>query len=125
MSITLEGVDITGLVFLDDFNTDIKGEVQTANDGSVIVFEQEVSFRDKTLIGGDDWGWLTYSILNELKVLANIGGATYVLNYDGSVYTVRFRSEDIPVLSGDKLIQRSNTDNEDYYNNILIKLMEV
>lgn len=125
MAVTLEGIDITGLVLTEDFGSNIQGVVQTANDGSLIVYEQEISFNDKTLMGGDDWGWLSYTILNQLKALANVIGATYTLDYDGTVYIVRFKSEDIPVISGDKLINRSNTDNEDFYNNIMIKLMEV
>ncbi len=125
MAITLEGIDITGLVRVAEFQVEVEGESQRANDGSIIVYEQEVYGGDFTLGGGDNWGWLTFDTLTSLKALANVVGGTYTLDYEGSIHIVRFRSEDIPVISGDPLIVRSNVENGDYYNNIVLKLMEV
>ena len=125
MSITLEGIDITGLVFIEDFHTGISGNVQISNDGSVIVYEQEVSGAIRSLEGGDDWGWLDSGTLSSLKDLASVIGAIYTLDYEGTLYTVRFMSESIPVIFGEKLVNRSNIEDTDYYKNIVIKLMEV
>ena len=125
MSVTLEGIDITGLVFEEDFNTKLIGVTQVANDGSLIVYEQSVGFMDLILIGGDDWGWLTRETMRSLRDLASASGSVYQLDYDGEIYTVRFKSEDIPVISGNSLIKRSNAEDTDYYNNIVLKLMEV
>lgn len=125
MSVTLDGVDITGLIIEDEFLTNISGTAQEANDGSLIIYEQNIQFKDLFLVGGSDWGWLDRSTMVSLYSMANVGGATYGLDYEGILYTVRFKSEDIPVISGDRLIKRSNPAVTDYYNNIILKLMEI
>jgi len=125
MSITLESIDITGLVISDEFMTSISGVTQVANDGSLIVYEQEIKFNDIILIGGSDWGWLDRATMASLHSMANVLDATYELDYEGTSHTVRFKSEDIPVISGDQLIKRSNVTSTDYYSNVIIKLMEV
>ena len=125
MSITLESIDLTGLVIEEEFMTSVFGTTQVANDGSLIVYEQPISFNDLILIGGSDWGWLPRSTMLSLKAMADIINSTYSLDYEGTIYTVRFKSEDIPVISGDSLIKRSNAASTDYYNNIMIKLMKM
>ena len=123
--ITLESIDITGLIVADDFTTNVFGVTQRANDGSLIVYEQENKYKDIILIGGSDWGWLTRSIMNQLHALANGISVSYELDYEGVLSTVRFKSEDIPVISGTPLIKRSNKEDADYYNDIVLKLMQV
>ena len=123
--ITIEGIDVTGLIINDDFPINILGESQMAESGSLVIFEKETLFTHIDLVGGDDWGWLTKGILSSLRNLANISGAKYVFDYEGVLSTVRFRTEDIPVIQGSSLIKRSNSEDTDYYNNIFIKLTEV
>ncbi len=123
--ITIEGVDITGLVIEDDFVSQVVGVTQTANDGSLIVYEQAIKFKELNLIGGADWGWLNKDTLTQLRDMSNVIGAVYEFDYEGELSVVRFRSEDIPVVYGKSLIKRSNTQDTDYYNDIVIKLTQV
>jgi hypothetical protein len=125
MSVFLEGIDLTGLAREELFGTNVQGATQTANSGALIVYEHEVAFRDFTLAGGEDWGWITYEKLNQVRGLANVIGAEYALEYEGNVFSVRFKSEDIPVIQADPVLRRSNVSPGDYFRNVVIKLMEV
>lgn len=118
-------IDLTGLVIEDYFSLDIDSEIETADDGTLILYEKEIKYKEIDLIGGADWGWLTLSTLRSLQELGKVIGSTYELFYEGEVFNVRFRTEDIPVIYGEKLIKRSNQNTTDYYNNVFIKLMEV
>jgi len=126
MSILLGVINLTGLVKQEEFYIPINTVIDTANDGSLIIYEKEIKYSPVTLIGGSTWGGLTLSVLNAVKVLASVVGGTYTLTYAGVTSTVRFRMEDIPVISADPIANnRSDKLDTDYYNNIEIKLMEV
>jgi hypothetical protein len=125
MSVFLESIDVTGLIMADSFPSGINSITEYAVDGSIIVFEKNINDAVINLIGGSDWGWLELSVLRSIQNLSKVIGTYYTLDYEGTLYSVRFRNEDIPVVYGDRLINRSNQDSTDYYNNIVIKLMEV
>lgn len=121
----LGSVNLQGLVISESFDPQIEAVSQVANNGGLIVYEGKRLFCNLDLIGGDDWGWLSHSALMSLKGMASILGAEYVLDYNGAVYTVRFRTEDIPVIAGTPLLPRPNVQTTDFYNNVFLKLMEV
>ena len=121
----IDSIDITGLVFDDQFETGINAVSEESSAGSLIVFEKQISYTTIDLIGGSDWGWLTRSTLKSLQELSKVIGAVYILDYEGVKSTVRFRTEDPPVIQADLLISRSNQEDSDYYNNIIIKLIGV
>ena len=121
----LDSIDITGLVIDEDFDVGISAVSEEAQDGSIIVYESDKLYRDITLIGGLYWGWLSKQTIQSVHSSAKTKGAIHTLDYDGDIFTVRFRTEDIPVINGEPIIKRSNQENTDWYNNITIKLMEV
>ena len=125
MTITLDTIDISGLVRVEDFSGPVRAQANHSVNGGVVVWEGAGFSGSFDLIGGLDWGWLTHADMVALKALASVVGGSYTLNYEGVSSTVRFRTEDIPVISGQPLIPRSNIENEDYYSEITIKLMEV
>lgn len=125
MSVLIDSIDITGVTKDDPFETGISAVSEVSSIGSLIVYEKQISYKTFDLIGGDDWGWLSLSTLQSLQNLAKVIGAVYVLDYEGDLMDVRFRTEDPPVIQADKLINRSNQDGSDYYNNIIIKLIGV
>jgi hypothetical protein len=125
MSVLIDSIDITGLVNSDLFPTGLDTVSEVSSEGSLIVYEKQISYSQIDLVGGSDWGWLSLSVLQSLQNLAKISGAIYTLNYEGDLIDVRFRTEDPPVISADKLINRSNQDGTDWYNNITIKLIGV
>lgn len=91
--------------------------------GSPIVWEAPVGARAQDLIGGGDTAWMTHAVLVSLFDLAALPGATYTLDYEGAIYTCRFRNWDPPVISAAARIGRPNPDDGDYYRNIRIRLM--
>lgn len=125
MSVTLGGVDVTGLVLNSNFDLGINSVAEPALDGSIIIYEQDKLYSEVSLVGGVDWGWLTKGTLEELRVNAMVKGAVYVLNYEGVDFTVRYMTESIPVISAEPLINRSNIEDSDYYNNVTIQLMKL
>lgn len=125
MGVSIEGIDLTGLVHDDFFSSGILSESQVSNDGSLILYERLVKYTPINLVGGDTWGVLTLLIMRSLQELSKVLEATYTLNYEGVESTVRFRTEDPPALYGEKIQVRSDQQSTDYYNNIFIKLMEV
>jgi len=125
MSVILDSIDITGLVRADSFPSMTEAITEVSSGGSIIVFERNILFSIINLTGEKDSGWLTLTVLKELQALAQNMGSIYTLDYEGELFTVRFRNEEPPAVHGDKIINRSNQDGSDYYNNIFIKLMEV
>jgi hypothetical protein len=127
MAIYIDTVELPDLVFVDAFGEPpVAAVVEQSIINTPIVFEAESSAgRRRDLMGGMDWGWITKSVLDDLFALASVAGATYVLSYEGVSYTVRFRLEELPVLSAESIVPRPNAADADYYRNVLIKLMEV
>jgi len=125
MSVLIDSIDVTGLIKEDLFPTGIQTVSEISSAGSQIIYERPILFFQSDLLGGADFGWLTLSVMESLQVLAKVIGASYVLNYEGTLTNVRFRTEEPPVVYGEKLINRSNQITSDYYNNIVLKLMEV
>lgn len=141
--IILEGIELPDVVEEEEISwSGVAAAVERTIQGKLIVTEQAIDGRPITLIGGDDWGWITREVLNELKSLASQPYAIYTLQYDFSairypelvpdkwperieLISVRFRHEEEPVINATPLVQRPNWALTDYYNNVTIKLMEV
>lgn len=126
MAITLGGISLSDDLILEDDIGDpqIDAVMETSDWGTPIVYEKERSFRHLDLIGDSDRGWTARSTLVNLKALVTVG-AEYTLSYEGTEYTVRFRTEELPVIEATPIIKRPNVADGDWYNNIRIKLMEV
>lgn len=126
MAITLGGVLLPDLVINDEISwSGIRCEISRTLDGSLLVWEQEIAGRPMTLVGRNDTAWITRRILFDVMGLAEVVGGVYVLNYEGEIYNVRFRHEDEPVISSVPVVERPNPSNNDWYSNVMIKLMEV
>jgi len=125
MSIFLESIELTGLILDENFDNKIDSVFETSSMGTGIVFEKKRMFSAFDLIGGEKFGWLMRNTMNELKVLASALNSVYILNHEGVLYNVRWRNEDIPVIDASPIIRRSNFELDDYYNNVVLKFMEV
>jgi len=127
MTILLDTVTLPDLVFESPFAAPpVAAVVEQSIARTPIVFESEApAGRHINLVGGFDWAWIEKSVLDDLYALASVAGATYVLNFEGETFTVRFRHEDPPVISADPIVPRPNAADDDEYRNVLIKLMEV
>jgi len=126
MAITLGGVDLPDLLIENEFGfPGVDSRVEFSLGGTPIIWEQEMTGKPIDLRGTTDTGWITRSVLQSLYALAAVPGATYTLDYEGTIYTVRFRNEDRPVLAAKPAVGRPNQDTTDYYSDVSIKLMEV
>lgn len=122
--ITLGGITLPDLVWEEELAwTGVEERVEYTLGGQVLVWEQAVGGRPITLTGGSDWGWITRGTLKSLRALAAAANAEYTLNYEGSLYTVRFIKSG--ALEASPLVPRPNAADTDYYNNVRINLMMI
>ena len=124
----LENIELTGLVISDDIShTGIRSDVAKTLSGGTVVWEiAEPTGRSIDMTGDAESCWLTRQTMQSLQAMASVPGAVYVLTLQsGEILSVRFRNEDPPAVSGTPIVARPNQATGDYYNNIMIKLMEV
>lgn len=119
---TLNGIDIGDLVLSPSLDPKIDVTVDKASDGSIISYEKDRLYENFSLTGGEDWGLVPYSVMMNIKSMASVKKATYLLIYNNISYIVRFRIEDVPVISGDPVNEHLK---ESSFNNVEFKLMEV
>ncbi|QOX78722.1 hypothetical protein FY034_07200 [Trichlorobacter lovleyi] len=126
-NIFLNAIELPGLVVSGDVSAGaIRATVKNTLNGGVVVWEEPVAGGSLIdLKGGVDFGWLTRSTLLSLVALANVAGTTATLTLsNGTTKAVRFRNED-GAIEATPLIERPNPADTDYYNNVIIRLMEV
>lgn len=123
----LNGLELPGLVIDADMQPfGVLATTAPTLAGGMVIWEQSQSAgRQINLVGGSDFGWLARSAMITLKTIASIPGATYTLETSEGNYTVRFRNEDQPAVTGSPIVERPNPESTDWYNNVQIKLMEV
>ncbi len=126
MSVQLDTIVLPDLIIQDIYgNPLIAADVEMSIGGVPIIHEQDFIGKSITLVGSADSGWMPFSDLQNLITIAAVKGASYSLAYESTTFTVRFRHEDSPVIEADAIIPRPNHVATDWFNNILIKLMEV
>ena len=102
----------------------ISETVEKTLGGGVVIYGGETTGRNIDLTGGTDYGWITYEDLKTLVNMSAAPGATYELQNNGDIFTVRFRHENAPVLDFSPVTNMSGYDDYDYFYGT-IKLMEV
>lgn len=132
--VVLGGIDLPNLVIDGDFGFNkIAASIERTIQGKVIVTEQVVQGSVFDLVGGDNWGWINRPTLLSVFALADAINTTYNLNYNGTIYLVRFRHEEGMPIEASPLLARPNADDDDsvvspddyWYNNVRIKLMKL
>lgn len=89
------------------------------------IWEQAEGPQPFDLVGFSNRGVLKKSQLDALKAMADVVDSEISLLYSGSTETVRFRHWDPPVIEASPLGGRENMTDDDYYQDVRIKLMEV
>lgn len=124
--ITLAGIELPEVLIQDEFaRPSVDAKVDYSLGGTPIVWEQEVVAAPLDLVGGDDFAWIKRSTLQALYNIAKVPRSVYSLDYNGMLYRVRFRHEDQPVIEARPLVGRTTQDGEDYYNHLIIRLLEL
>lgn len=116
--ITLDGITLnTSMVWVERYQS--KKVVQNVRDtlgGVPVVF---VGTKDAgfpiTLRAGDDYGWLTRSVVNQIMARADEAGAVYVLSFNDVEYSVIFRHNDAPAVDMQPMIPRTGDSDDDYF----------
>lgn len=119
---TLNGIDIGDLVLSASLDPRVDAVVDKASDGSLLSYEKDRLYENYSLRGGEDWGLLSFSDMMTIKQMASVKKAIYSLIYNSVSYIVRFRTEEIPVISGEPFNEHLQ---ESSFKNVEIKIMEV
>jgi len=126
MAITLGAVALPDLIIDNEFGlSGIQAVVKFSLGGTPLIFEQERGGKPLDLVGTADSGWITKATLLSLRAMASVPRATYLLSYENTNYTVRFRNESQPVIEAEPVLPRPNQEVDDWYANVRIKLMDV
>ena len=126
MAILLDAVELPDLLIDNEFGWNgVQAVVEMSLGGRPIVWEGSATGKELDLVGGSDWGWISRSVLESLQALASVPLATYLLSYEGTEYTVRFRHEDNPTIEAEPIVPRPNAAGIDWFRNVTIRLMEV
>lgn len=117
MAISLDGLSLPDLIWEDEFEWDpIETSMELTLGGRPVVWEDDIlAGRPITLSAHPDQGWLTRSQVLSLKEKAEVKGATYILDYEGQLFTVRFRRELGTAVEVEPVVPRPNHQNGDYY----------
>lgn len=127
MTVLLDSVDVSGLILENEFGfPNVVSVVDESVDQSPIIYEaNKYSGKIRDLIGGQNWGTLERSTLLSVAALTEVKDAVYELNYNSTVFYVRFRSEDGNPIEATRVSISETPSNTERYHSIRIKLMEV
>lgn len=96
MSVSIGGLTLTkSPVWIDrESSEDLETVTYKAIDSTKIIRDGDVpSERPITLEAMDKTGWIKESEIKALRNMSRIPQATYILDYNGEEFTVRFRNE--------------------------------
>lgn len=68
-----------------------------------------------TLRATEEYGWIKKSVVSQLLAIAEVPGGVYILNFNGTQYSVVFRHHDSPAVDMEPLIPRTADGSDDYF----------
>jgi len=116
MSIILGGVTLNSeLLWTDRWNfSPVAQEVNRTIGGNVVTFSATLSQGQPiTLIANERRGWFTKTMVDAVKALADVAGATYSFQFDTEIFTVQFRHEDDPAVEFEAFVPRGGDEPHD------------
>lgn len=125
--LTLGGVALNPSMRIGDLyeNRNVSQSTVRSLGGALKIFHSPlVAGRSITLEAGDDYGWITKAVSDQINEMANVAGATYELNINGLSYTAVFRHNDPPAYTAAPLVYRTAQQEEDLFT-CTIKLLTV
>lgn len=127
MSISLNAVDLPGdLNWSDEYDwSPVTQSIKKGLTGALIIQEATQQHgRPITLVGGDDFAWVTKATLEQLRALEIQPDLQMTLSYHGTDYTVRFRRESAAPIQARPVVDFANPQNDDFYS-LTLRLMTV
>lgn len=118
MAIELGGVVLNpGMVWSDRYSySPVTQNVNRTLGGVIRVTSLQLKKgRPITLEAIQDQGWLTRTVVDQVKALADVAGATYSLTVGPESFIVMFRHEDGPAVEFLPLIPRGEPLDDDYF----------
>lgn len=93
--------------------------------GNMVIYAGQLNKGENiTLVGSEDYGWLTKTQVEAIRAIAQIPMVIYTLEFDGQFYQVVFRHHEAPAIEFRPLVHRETHENTDYFIGT-IKLMTV
>jgi len=87
------------------------------------IYEQAEPDQPINIVGSERRGVLTRSQIESIKALSVAPLAQYTLSYNGTERNFRFRNEDPPSVYADRIETRTFPNDEDHFNNVIIKIV--
>lgn len=127
MTITLGAITLPDdLAWEDEFEwTPVEDTIDTALSGSLVIQSgARVKGRPITLSGSENQAWITRSVVEAIKSLADAPPSSLTFSYHGREFPVRFRYGEKPY-SAKPVSFYSGTPLADDFYTITVRLMEV
>ncbi len=127
MAITLSDVTLRGgLVWTDRWaDANVAQQVRRTLGGAPIIYTASLHKGIPiTLESREDQGWQTLAVVEQLRALASVAGAQYLLDLGSIQHSVMFRHDDPPAFDATPLIPRTLAEAGDYFT-ITLKLITV
>lgn len=126
MSIFLNAIELpSDLLWVDEYDwSPVEQTINKSLTGALIIQEAaQLKGRPITLVGGNDYAWVTKATLESLRLLTQTAAENLTLNYHGTDYNVRFMRDSSPV-QGRQVADFANPQSDDRYS-VTIRLIEV
>jgi hypothetical protein len=118
MAITLNGVTLSPSMQWTDQHAHspvAQDRVRTLGGGQLIYSQALVAGQPVTLEAQEDTGWITGTMLDQIKAMAATPGAVYTLVVHAFTAQVVFRHEEPPAVEFRPLQPKANPASGDYY----------
>jgi len=125
--ITLDALELPeGLLWTDELSDQkIRQSIRHSLGGRQFIQSQALIInRAITLSGSSNNGWMTRTLLLQLKVLADSNSTHTLTLHDGSVFDVRWNYEAIEI-AADLIKLKHDPDLSDFYQNVVLRFIQV
>ena len=104
---TLNGIDLPeGLEWIDEYaSSPVAQSVLRTLGGALVTYHQNlIDGKPITLVAQDRVAWFDQSQVDAIKAIADAPGATYTLDWNGTIYNVMFRHQEPPAVDFTKIL---------------------
>lgn len=124
---TLEGIDLgTGLYIEKQAGLPrVQAVMERSRNDDILIWQQAAGPQAFDLVGTANTGAWKKTVLDQVIALSEMQISTFELVYDNRTIEVVFRHWEGDVIEASGLVPRERMTDNDYYNNVRIKLHEI